>query len=89
MGYIDEAQLTLAGDNQPKVAAQPTSSIKAPHFVFYIQDYLREKYGEDLLEAGGLEITTTLDWNMQQAAETAIQDGVKRNSDLARKVSKK
>ena len=82
LGYIDEAQLTLAGDNQPKVAAQPTSSIKAPHFVFYIQDYLREKYGEDLLEAGGLEITTTLDWNMQQAAETAIQDGVKRNSDL-------
>ena len=82
LGYIDEAQLTLAGDNQPKVAAQPTSSIKAPHFAFYVQDYLREKYGEDLLEAGGLEITTTLDWNMQQAAETAIQDGVKRNSDL-------
>ena len=82
LGYIDEAQLTLAGDNQPKVAAQPTSSIKAPHFVFYVQDYLREKYGEDLLEAGGLEITTTLDWDMQQVAETAIQDGVKRNSDL-------
>ena len=82
LGYIDQAQLDFASANKPEVVSQPTSSIRAPHFVFYVQDYLREKYGEDALEAGGLKVITTLDWNLQQAAELAIENGVKRNSEL-------
>lgn len=82
LGYIDEEQLTSALENVPKTAAQPTSGIKAPHFVFYVQDYLIKKYGEDLLESGGLKIITTLDWELQKIAEKAVEDGVKRNSEL-------
>ncbi len=82
LGFIDEQQLAYAEVNLPKVVARPTSSIKAPHFVFYVQDYLRERYGEDLLEAGGLKIITTLDWELQKLAEEAVGVGVKRNSDL-------
>lgn len=82
LGYIDGAQYTLASNNKPKVVPRAASSIKALHFVFYVQDYLREKYGEDALEIGGLKVTTTLDWDLQQAAELAIKNGVKRNSEL-------
>ncbi len=80
--YIDQAQFAFALANKPVVVSRPTSSIRAPHFIFYVQDYLREKYGEDVLEAGGLKVTTTLDWDLQQAAELAIKNGVKRNSEL-------
>lgn len=82
LGYIDQAQFSSASTNKPKVVSRPISSIRAPHFVFYVQDYLREKYGEDTLEAGGLKVITTLDWDLQQQAELAIKNGVKRNSDL-------
>jgi len=84
LGYIDEEQLASSIDNSPKVVLQPASSIKAPHFVFYVQDYLRKKYGDDLLEIGGLKITTTLDWELQKLAEEAVENGVKRNSELYR-----
>ncbi len=54
-------------------------SILAPHFVLYVQNLLAEKYGEKTLEEGGLKVITTLDWNMQQAAEKSVTDGVTRN----------
>lgn len=53
--------------------------INAPHFVFYVKDYLLEKYGQDYLEEGGLKVYTTLDWELQQLAEKAISEGVERN----------
>jgi penicillin-binding protein 1C len=53
--------------------------IKAPHFVFWVKDALIEKYGEQVVERGGLRVTTTLDLNMQKAAEQAVKDGAARN----------
>lgn len=43
--------------------------IAAPHFVFYIINYLESRYGVDALEGGGLKIITTLDYNLQKKAE--------------------
>ena len=54
-------------------------AILAPHFVQYVQSLLAQKYGETTLEEGGLKVTTTLDWNMQQIAEQAIKEGVANN----------
>jgi membrane peptidoglycan carboxypeptidase len=54
-------------------------SIKAPHFVFYVEDYLFEKYGKDALEKNGFKIYTTLDWEMQEKAEKIVAEGVKQN----------
>lgn len=48
--------------------------IKAPHFVFYIREYLSEKYGEELLEKGGLEIYTSLDPKLQAEAERIVEE---------------
>lgn len=82
LGYIDEEQLVSSIGNPPKVAPQSTAGIRAPHFVFYVQDYLANKYGEELLESGGLKIITTLDWELQKVAEEAVKNGVERNSEL-------
>ncbi len=45
------------------------NGIIAPHFVFYVQQYLEEKYGEEALERGGWRVTTTLDADLQVHAE--------------------
>lgn len=57
-----------------QVAFQPPRdrSIAAPHFVFYVQQYLEEKYGEEALERGGWRVTTTLDAELQVAAEEIV-----------------
>ena len=66
-----------------KIQFQPLArGIKAPHFVMAVQDYLIQKYGEDLVRKGGLKITTSLDWNLQQAAEKAVAEGAARNEKL-------
>ncbi|MDO8504608.1 MAG: transglycosylase domain-containing protein, partial [Candidatus Liptonbacteria bacterium] len=63
-----------------KITIEPaTRGIKAPHFVMAVVDYLTQKYGEDLVRKGGLRIITTLDWNLQQAAEKAVADGAAQN----------
>lgn len=49
-------------------------AISAPHFVFYVRDLLEKKYGKRLLEAGGLKVYTTLDWEKQKLAENILRD---------------
>ena len=53
---------------------------RAPHFVWFVRDSLaRVLCGEaptcTALEQGGLRITTTLDWRIQQIAEKWVQAG--------------
>ncbi len=52
------------------------TDIKAPHFVFYVKRQLVEEYGQERVERGGLKVTTSLDWDLQQIAEEEIQAGV-------------
>ncbi len=67
--YITSAEYATAQTDTVTFNAQINNGIKAPHFVFYILDYLQKKYGEDVMEHGGYTIKTTLDWPMQQKAE--------------------
>ncbi|MGE4443622.1 MAG: transglycosylase domain-containing protein [Candidatus Altimarinota bacterium] len=54
-------------------------NIKYPHFVMYVREYLAGKYGEELLEEGGLKIYTSLDSDLQMKAEELVQNQVKTN----------
>ncbi len=45
---------------------------KAPYFTELVRQHLLETYGEEALYASGMSIYTTLDAEMQQAAETAL-----------------
>lgn len=77
-GYLSLGDGEMAKKEEVKFA-EITQSIKAPHFVFYVQDYLFEKYGKDFLEQEGLKVYTSLDWNLQQLAEKEVLEGVERN----------
>lgn len=81
-GFIDEEEKERAGNSKIKFSEQNIGLIKAPHFVMMVKEFLVEKYGEEILEKGGLNVITTLDWKFQKAAEQTIEDGAKRNAEL-------
>ncbi len=72
-GYISESDATKA-KNEELEFKPLNSSIIAPHFVFYVQRLLAEKYGERTVEQGGLKITTTLDLFKQKIAQEIIDE---------------
>ena len=61
---------------------QNKSAMLAPHFVFWIKDQLAKKYGTDMVEGGGLKITTTLDLKTQQQAEQIVSSEVDKAATL-------
>jgi len=56
--------------------------IKAPHFVMFVRSALVEKYGEEIVEKGGLEVITTLDYSIQKLAEDIVAKEVKSLSSF-------
>jgi len=48
----------------------------APYFVEEIRRYLENKYGADQVHEGGLKVYTTLDVDLQKAANRAVLDGL-------------
>jgi len=79
-GYITQQQETDAEAAQVTFVPQQANSIQAPHFVFYVQQYLEQKYGEDALQTSGWKVTTTLDANMQAQAEAIVKAGALTNA---------
>jgi len=47
--------------------------IKAPHFVFYIKEYLEDKYWKEIVESWWLKVFTTLDPKLQEKAEKIVE----------------
>ena len=80
-GYISEKEMEQAQKIKIEFAPQATN-LKAPHFVLEVQDYLNKKYGDDYIQTAGLNVITTLDWDLQQIAEKTVLDGVARNKEL-------
>ncbi len=54
------------------------TDIKAPHFVMYVKEQLVQKYGEALVERGGLKVTTTLDNDLQEYAQATVAAEVQK-----------
>ncbi|QQG45921.1 MAG: transglycosylase domain-containing protein [Candidatus Niyogibacteria bacterium] len=69
LGFITQDEADKAEREEVKFIPRGNETLKAPHFIFYVRDYLTEKYGEEAVESGGLKVVTTLDWNLQQKAE--------------------
>lgn len=82
LGYIGEEEKEEAQKESPEIMPRTKAGIKAPHFVVYVQNYLQNKYGEQFLRTAGLKVTTTLNWEMQELAETAVKEGADRNTEL-------
>ncbi len=71
--YISEEEKENA-KREELIFKNKTEKIFAPHFVFFIKDYLEQKYGKEFLETRGLKIITTLDVNLQKIAEKTIKE---------------
>lgn len=72
LGYINNETYESAVAENVQFRDETEAGIKAPHFVFYVRDYLESKYGTDAVENGGLKVITTLDYELQQEAEISV-----------------
>lgn len=77
-GYITKEQAESA-KNEKLNFRQKIDNIKAPHFVFYVKELLSQKYGERMVEQGGLKVITSLDWDKQQIAEEELTKQAEKN----------
>lgn len=50
----------------------PINPPQAPHFALWIKEQLADKYGDKMVEQGGLRVYTTLDLDIQDLAQQAI-----------------
>ena len=76
---VDEEK---AAENEKLNFVSSKTQIEAPHFVMYIRQLLVDKYGEDMVEKGGLEVTTSLDLSIQKTAEEVVQTEVEKDKGL-------
>ncbi|MFH0937561.1 MAG: PBP1A family penicillin-binding protein [Candidatus Daviesbacteria bacterium] len=81
-GYIthDQAEAAKKVDLSYRTA-QNEIGFKAPHFVLYVKQKLIEQYGDKVVEQGGLKVTTTLDFDLQEEAQKIVKDEVEKLKD--------
>jgi penicillin-binding protein 1A len=86
-GYITREECITA-KFEPIVLADssPAKSAFAPYFAEYVRKQMIDRYGYDMVYKGGLRVYTTLDPKTQQAAEAAVDEGL-RKIDLKQKVA--
>jgi membrane carboxypeptidase/penicillin-binding protein len=53
---------------------------EAPYYLAHIRNKLIERYGEKIIERGGLDVITAMDLNLQRIAEKVLREGVGRIS---------
>ncbi|MFH1840855.1 MAG: PBP1A family penicillin-binding protein [Candidatus Shapirobacteria bacterium] len=57
---------------------QGGSNFKAPHFVMYVKKQLEDRYGQNVVEQGGLRVYTTLDYSLQEKAQQIVAEEIKK-----------
>ncbi|PWK16375.1 transglycosylase domain-containing protein [Tumebacillus permanentifrigoris] len=79
-GHITPAEADRAFQEKLELAPQKMPSGKAPYFTDFVSYQLKTTYGisDGELYRGGLKIETTLDSNLQAAAEQAVQEQLKK-----------
>lgn len=75
-GKISAAEATRLKALPIKLNISIPSNNLSPWFVEDIRRYLERKYGSDQVHMGGLRVYTSLDMDLQKAADRAVLDGV-------------
>lgn len=82
-GYLTKEEEKQALSDLDKVKfSDAGGEFKAPHFVMYVRQRLIEKYGEKLVEQGGLKVTTTLDLKLQEEAQKIVTEEIAKVESL-------
>lgn len=69
-GYVSQEEMDKAQEEELDYAEVDVPA--APHFSLWVKDQLAEKYGDKMVEQGGLRVTTTLDLELQEFAQEAV-----------------
>jgi penicillin-binding protein 1A len=75
-GMITAQQAAAARDLPIRLELAHDPDSLAPYFVEEIRRYLEGKYGSDQVHEGGLKVYTSLDMDLQRAANQAVLDGL-------------
>ncbi|MDB9944435.1 transglycosylase domain-containing protein [bacterium] len=81
LGFITEEEYQAAQLETVEFRPQVATGIRAPHFVFYVRDYLTRKYGDESLAERGFRVITSLDWELQEAAEKIVLEKALYNTE--------
>ncbi len=79
--FITKEEYDAAKVEKIEFKPRPEKGLLAPHFVFYVRQYLEQKYGQNALEEDGLRVITTLDYSLQEAAEKIVKEGALENEE--------
>lgn len=74
-GYLSPEQAATALA-EPLTLKRQTTTIRHPHWVFYIRDLLEQRFGHELVSRGGLRVVTSLDPVLQGMAEDAAREQI-------------
>lgn len=82
LARMEEAKFLTPAEREQAAAEilgfrRPGGEQAAPYFVEYIRQLLVAKYGEAMVYKGGLKVSTTLNMEMQKAAEAAFAAGLR------------
>ncbi|MFO0732489.1 MAG: PBP1A family penicillin-binding protein [Nitrospiraceae bacterium] len=82
LARMEDAGFISPADREQAVAEKlnfrrPGSEHLGPYFVEYIRQLLVAKFGETMVYKGGLEVFTTLNVEMQKAAEASVLQGLR------------
>jgi penicillin-binding protein 1C len=81
LNFIKEEEYNTAINENVVFQKEEPMGISAPHFVFFIKNYLEQKYGEKIIEEGGMKVITTIDYNLQKKAEEITLIKSKENEE--------
>jgi penicillin-binding protein 1A len=75
-GKISVAEASAAKKTPLLLHIHDDPNSLAPYFVEEVRQYLEKKYGTEQVHEAGLRVYTTLDADLQKAANTAVMDGL-------------
>lgn len=80
-GYVTQDQEKESAAQLDGVAfKKPNIEIQAPHFTLLVKQQLEDRYGKELIENGGLKVTTSLDLDIQNKAQDIVKTEVEKLS---------
>ncbi|MDD4802612.1 MAG: PBP1A family penicillin-binding protein [Syntrophomonas sp.] len=79
-GMISASEKATALEEPIKYQRAKFADSDAPYFIAMVRDYLRDKYGDSMVYQGGFKVYTSLDLDMQKAANNAYLEGMKKQN---------
>jgi penicillin-binding protein 1C len=73
-GFISKAERDFSISENITFKPLRGNDMVGLHFVFYVREYLEQKYGRDTILNDGLRVITTLDHDLQKKLETLVKE---------------